>query len=144
MKRIIIIAIILTCAIILPRAILAAEYYVNEGGSIQAAVDQAVPGDTVMIRGGRYYEKVILVRSGTDSNPITFQGYEDETVIMDGTELISGWTQCQSNDALLTIGGVVNANYASIYKVRLASTVFPTNKYATLLLENFTHCRIAI
>jgi len=48
--------------------------------TIQHGADIAQPGDTVVIRGGFYYETVVLRRSGIESAPITFRSYPGERV----------------------------------------------------------------
>jgi len=60
--------------------------------TIQKAADIAMPGDTVLIRGGTYREQVVLPRSGTAASPITFKAYPDETVVLSGGDPIAGWT----------------------------------------------------
>src|SRR5262245_57395700 len=42
------------------------------------------PGDTLYLRGGTYYERVALTRSGTAERPITICGYPGELAILDG------------------------------------------------------------
>lgn len=77
-----------------------ATYYVatdgsdaNDGQSLTApfqtvghAASVVVPGDSVYIRGGRYEENVVLDTSGTDSQPIRFEGCPGEEVIIDANE----------------------------------------------------------
>jgi len=50
----------------------AAEIHVN-GGSIQSVVDDAQPGDVVIVEAGMYNERVSTVRSGTQNQRITLQ-----------------------------------------------------------------------
>ena len=42
----------------------AATHVVNPGQSIQAAVDAASPGDTIVVRAGEYYESVTIRKDG--------------------------------------------------------------------------------
>lgn len=81
-------------------------YYVDTTGSdandgtslstpfqtIQRAASVAAAGDTVYIRGGTYRETVTPANSGTPGNPITFQSYNGETVVVSGNDLVTGWT----------------------------------------------------
>jgi hypothetical protein len=82
-------------------------YYVSTGGSttnpgtsidqpmrtIQQAVTAAMPGDTVLVRGGTYRETVSTPRSGTAAARITIQNYQNEAVTVSGTDVITGaWT----------------------------------------------------
>jgi Secretion system C-terminal sorting domain len=52
--------------------------------SIQKAANTAVPGDTVFIRAGTYFEQVTMNVSGTASNFITFINYPGEAVVVNG------------------------------------------------------------
>lgn len=88
-------------------AVLAAEtYYVatdgndsNDGKSlqtpfkrIQKAADVMHPGDTVLIRGGEYREKIVPLRGGTSEEiRITYRNYADETPVIKGSERVTGW-----------------------------------------------------
>ena len=52
--------------------------------SLKYALRKLTPGDTLYLRGGVYYEKLVLTKSGTDTAPITIAGYPGEAVIVDG------------------------------------------------------------
>ncbi|MEC6748068.1 hypothetical protein VXN63_05895 [Marinilactibacillus sp. XAAS-LB27] len=54
--------------------------------TLEAAADQAVPGTTVSIRGGIYFESLIVQHDGTASDPIVFQAYSDEKVHLSGEQ----------------------------------------------------------
>lgn len=54
--------------------------------TIGKAATIVVPGDTVYIRGGMYNEQVTLTISGLPDKPITWEGYEDEVVIINGKD----------------------------------------------------------
>lgn len=60
--------------------------------TIQAAANLAQPGDTVMIEAGTYHETVTPANSGTASAPITYEAYDNQTVIIDGADPITGWS----------------------------------------------------
>jgi len=53
--------------------------------TIQKACDAATPNSIVQIKGGTYYENLVVNVSGTNGNPITFKNYMNESVIIDGT-----------------------------------------------------------
>lgn len=57
--------------------------------TIQKAFNNAKPGSTVFIRGGKYNTQQVLNVSGTSGYPIEFRNYQNETVIIDGTGLDS-------------------------------------------------------
>ncbi|MGH8245791.1 MAG: hypothetical protein ACREUU_05095, partial [Gammaproteobacteria bacterium] len=48
------------------------------------ALRQLQPGDTLYLRGGVYYEKASLTKSGTEDAPITIGSYPGEMAIIDG------------------------------------------------------------
>lgn len=52
--------------------------------SLAHATRQLQPGDTLFLRGGTYYEKVALTRSGTTNAPITIASYPGELAVIDG------------------------------------------------------------
>jgi hypothetical protein len=45
---------------------------------------QLKPGDTLYLRGGTYYEKVSLSKSGSEQSPITISAYPGELAVIDG------------------------------------------------------------
>jgi hypothetical protein len=83
---------------------LAADYFVavdgqdsNSGTSITEplrtvgrAAHLMQPGDTCWIRKGLYRETIRLTRSGQKNNPITFRRYNEERVILDGSDPVNG------------------------------------------------------
>jgi hypothetical protein len=61
--------------------------------TIEAATKRLDPGDTVMIRGGTYYDRVLqLTRGGTSDRPITVQSVPGEAVIVDHGFKTESWT----------------------------------------------------
>ncbi|MDQ3621479.1 MAG: DUF1565 domain-containing protein [Verrucomicrobiota bacterium] len=48
------------------------------------ALRRLKPGDTLCLRGGTYYERVSLSRSGTEEAPITICSYPGELAVLDG------------------------------------------------------------
>lgn len=65
--------------------------------TIQAAATVAQPGDTVMIEGGTYHETVTPANSGTAAAPIIYQAYNNQPVIIDGADPITGWSNYQGS-----------------------------------------------
>ena len=59
--------------------------------TIQKAADAIKPGDTCYIRKGTYRETVIPGRSGKKGMPVRFFAYNNEKVIIKGTEIIKNW-----------------------------------------------------
>ncbi|VGO18357.1 DNRLRE domain-containing protein [Pontiella sulfatireligans] len=60
--------------------------------SIQKAANTMFSGDTCHIRAGTYRETVAPPRSGTSTLPIRYQAYSNESVIVTGLDLVSGWS----------------------------------------------------
>jgi len=89
----------------------AAIYYVspegndaNSGASeaapfrtIQRCAEAAQPGDTCLIASGTYRETVTPANSGTADKPIVFRAAPGATVIVSGSEPVSGWQQHNGN-----------------------------------------------
>ncbi|TAH03613.1 MAG: T9SS C-terminal target domain-containing protein [Sphingobacteriales bacterium] len=60
----------------------------NPFKTIQQAADVAQPGDVVNIRTGIYREEVKMATDG-----VTYQSYLNESVTINGTEMLKNWTQ---------------------------------------------------
>jgi hypothetical protein len=52
--------------------------------TIQHGLSQLKPGDTLYLRGGTYYERVVCRAAGTAQAPITIRSYPGELVVLDG------------------------------------------------------------
>ncbi len=59
--------------------------------TIAKAAGVAQAGDSVWIRGGVYRESVSPKRNGTQENPIVFNAYPGEEVVISGGDLVTGW-----------------------------------------------------
>ncbi|THB64643.1 MAG: hypothetical protein D6B27_09975 [Gammaproteobacteria bacterium] len=70
----------------------------NPWCTVSHAVDQAIAGETIFIRAGRYHESIDLTSSGTADNPITIKAFSSENVIFDGSRTIYNWKKCQSQE----------------------------------------------
>src|SRR5437868_6957221 len=92
------------------RLFLSANWFVSTTGSddsrgtldqpfrtIQQAANLAQPGDSVFVRGGTYRETVKPTTSGTASAPIIFKAYNNEQVTVSGADVVSGFSQYDSN-----------------------------------------------
>lgn len=104
----------------------------------QRGVTVACAGDDVIIHEGRYEGQIVLNRQGTEGNPITIKPAPGDTAILDGSIAITGWQQCQNDDTGLIRGGIIHANYASIYKTTVTLGTPPSN-----IFENSEHCRMS-
>jgi parallel beta-helix repeat protein len=73
--------------------VLGDTYYVggSDGtGTIQAAVDKAGAGDTVLVRNGTYHEKVEITSSGTESSYLVIMAAPGEKPVIDGKYELPG------------------------------------------------------
>ncbi|MBC8116521.1 MAG: DUF1565 domain-containing protein, partial [Candidatus Saccharimonas sp.] len=52
--------------------------------TIQHAVKQLQPGETLVVRGGTYREHVVVTAVGTVEKPVTIRGYPGELAVIDG------------------------------------------------------------
>lgn len=60
--------------------------------SINTAISKVVPGDTVVVRGGKYYELIVINKSGMKNKQITIKAYTGETPVIDGSSaIVAGW-----------------------------------------------------
>lgn len=104
-------------------------YYVAANGSdanagtigapfqtINTALTHATPGDTVLVRGGAYYEKVVFPKSGIMNKLITVKAFPGEKPVIDGSKIIiSGWMSLVtlSNVRYITLDGFDICNFTS-------------------------------
>ena len=79
----------LALSLLLPVSLEAASGIVPDAfATIQIALDQAHPGDTVLVRGsgGPYFERVVFPRSGSaTAGPITLEAFPGDRPVLDGT-----------------------------------------------------------
>jgi len=55
--------------------------------TLSKAASESVAGDTIFLREGRYFERLIVQNSGTAQSPIVYMSYPGETAVIDGTGL---------------------------------------------------------
>jgi len=61
--------------------------------TVQRAVDKAIAGDTINIRGGTYREEVSIYRGGGSAGKfLTIKAYGSEKPVLKGSVLVTGWT----------------------------------------------------
>ena len=108
---------------------------VSPWATIQKAANELVSGDTVFIRGGIYYEKVTLNVSGSENEGyINFLNYENETPILDGTEIV---VPEDYNGMFL----IVDQNYIKIegFEIRNYRTSIPDNIPVGINIRGASH-----
>ncbi len=89
---------------------LRAQYYVSQDGSdnnpgtfeqpfktIQKAADIMVAGETCHIMAGTYRETVTPSNNGQSGNSIIFRNYNDDRVVIVGSDTVTGWEPYQNN-----------------------------------------------
>jgi parallel beta-helix repeat protein len=64
--------------------------------TIARATKVVEPGDTVLIHKGVYHEQISGGKSGSESNPITYEGTDRSEVVLQGSVLVKDW-QRQGN-----------------------------------------------
>jgi hypothetical protein len=113
----------------------ASDYYVAPDGSdgnpgtlkkpwktIQKAADSALPGSTVFIREGTYYERVRMNVSGNEERgAITFTNYDGGTVVIDGSK-----SSAQDQAELILIE---NQNYINLDGIELTGNMNDDSAY---------------
>ena len=60
--------------------------------TVAKACEEAMPGDIVYIRAGKYEEAIRPVRSGLAGKPIVFRSFPGENVVISAMESLNGWT----------------------------------------------------
>ena len=87
--------------------------------TLRKASEVAQPGTTVYIRGGIYYEQLIISRSGTKQEPIIFRNYKSEKPLISGEKIKSrstdGGLVSIKNKSYITIQGL-NIGHSSTSK----------------------------
>lgn len=59
--------------------------------TLSHAAEKVGPGDTVLIHGGVYRERVLVKASGTAQAPIHFEAVLGEQVVLSGADRLTGW-----------------------------------------------------
>ena len=96
-------------AILLSAALHASTLVVGPAGTgtgnhatIQSAINAASPGDTVEIRGGVYFEHVIVTKGGQPDKPLTVQAAPNELVLINaGRRLDVAWKPAPGLDDVM-------------------------------------------
>ena len=101
------------CLILFPQIAQAATYYVAANGNdgytkaqaqnaatpwktVNYGASQLIAGDTLLVRGGVYRESVSIKVNGNTAGRITIKAYPSETPILEGAQMVTGWTRCSS------------------------------------------------
>ncbi|KAJ4324645.1 hypothetical protein N0V94_001216 [Neodidymelliopsis sp. IMI 364377] len=120
-----------TIFLLLP-SVLGATYYVAPTGSdaaagtlaapyksIQVAVDKAVAGDSIFLRGGTYAptKNIQIKKSGTSSARITLAAYQTEVPIVDG-EALTGTPAPVGGSIAGADRGVLHVEKASFWTIK--------------------------
>jgi len=96
--------------------------------TIQHAVDNAMPGDTVFIRKGTYYENIISQRSGNVTEGyIVFSAYPLETPVIDGTGVSASNTGFTISHSYLKLCGLEIKNWVNGIWMQRADNIIITD-----------------
>ncbi len=76
--------------------------------TVQASLRKLEPGDTLVLRGGVYFENVYCAITGTPEKPITVRGYPGETAVLDG-----GYAEFQNDPANAWVPGEAPGEFVS-------------------------------
>ncbi|MBZ0317480.1 MAG: hypothetical protein K8L91_13750 [Anaerolineae bacterium] len=130
----------------------AGTFYVSPDGSddnpgsleepwatLRKATQEAIPGDTIIIRDGTYYEPLVPLRSGTEEAPITYQAYENETPILDGQEFIMRLIEVQNLEYIVIDGlrvlhprsnwaWIDHSNHITLQNMQFLNLEYPADK----------------
>jgi parallel beta-helix repeat protein len=82
-------------------------YHVNPTGTIQEAIDEASPDDTIIVHEGTYYENLIVPKS------LTIQGVDKETVVLQAQPVGYGDKAIEILASDVTISGFTISGYAA-------------------------------
>lgn len=93
--------------------------------TISRAADEVRPGDTVLIGGGTYHERVRIRVTGAKGAPITFKAHPGEKVVLDGADqsLQTAFTVFNNKD-YLNFDGLYTREYTRGLKGNLRVGVF--------------------
>jgi hypothetical protein len=83
---------------------------VSPFATIQFALNTSLPGDTVFVRSGAYFEKINWPKSGLSNKNITLKNYGNETVIVNGTGVVGDALLRIQNFSYIEISGLVFQN----------------------------------
>ncbi len=103
---------------------------------IGKAASTMAAGDSVLVRGGVYYESVSPGQSGSESDPITFASYDTESVFVDGSEVITGWARDS--------GDRYRASVNFTCDPRFTTTRDPNGNYGGLVTQNGAKLQYAL
>ncbi len=95
---------------------------------IGKAASTMVAGDSALVRGGVYHESVNPAQSGTESDPITYVAYDTESVIVDGSEVVTGWVQDSGNRYRASVNFTCDPRFTTVRD--------PNGNYGGLVTQN--------
>ena len=83
--------------------------------TIQKAADVAQAGDTIFIRAGVYRETVVPARSGAAGAPIMFRPYNNESVTINGADVLNGLARLAHSIAQVPMARDLGAGQNQIF-----------------------------
>ena len=106
--------------------------------TLQKACDAATPNSTVLVRGGTYYENLVVRVSGAAAQPITFQAYGTEVVRVDGTGTAGTTLLRVANGSFLRFENLVFQNLTAANAQGILVETTGTGTATDLTFKNVT------
>jgi hypothetical protein len=107
--------------------------------TISYALGKAVPGDTIMVRGGTYSGQLTISRSGLLGKDITIKAYPGERPVLDGSNItVSGWQPIVSLSGIryIVLDGFDVANLTSSLANTDAEGIFINGASHDIAIKN--------
>ncbi len=102
--------------------------------SFSKAISKVLPDETIYVRAGTYHEQLLINVSGEEGFPITIAAYQEEEVIIDGTNLTAAndWRGLidinGQSDIILEGFSVQNSLWRGIFVIESKRIVVRSNK----------------
>lgn len=108
--------------------------------TLKKAASEAKAGTTVFIREGIYNEELSVIHNGTKSNPVIFQAYKNEKVVLSGEKIknVEGDTSIITinNKNYITISGLTIRDLTTKRADETVMGIYVTGSSSHITLEN--------
>ncbi len=133
-----VVALVLSFSLVATTPAAAATHYVNPGESIQAAIDAAAPGDTIIVAAGTYQENMASWKDMEITKSLTLIGAGSGQTIIELTQGKTNGMEIRGSGLSVTIEGITftrrpDSDYASDYGLRIAETA---STFTSLVLRD--------
>ena len=130
---------LMTCVLLAPAPVLAADHLVRDQQAYAAAVKKAAPGDRILLADGEWRDfRIVFTGTGTADKPITLAAQTPGRVIL------TGQSNLRIGGAHLVVSGLVFRNGWSPTKELIAfrrdsKTVARNTRLTQIVIDNFTN-----